>query len=125
MTRRPVSLELPPDRAFVLQLAARAQLPRQMFARVEHVSSGQVTHVTSVRDLMAFLQEVLCTTVQEDDAAPAQLTRRGRSFDVEIPQHLEMVGDEAGRAEGDRPDTAFGQVREVIVDVGLQPRRAR
>ena len=77
--RGPVSLDLPPDRAFVLQFDVRAQLPRRMVGRVEHVSSGRVTHVNSLRELMAFLEEVLRTTVQEDGAASGdQPMRRDR-----------------------------------------------
>ena len=53
------ALELPPDRAFVLHLDARAQPPRRVIGRVEHVTSGRVTHVTSLRELLAFLAEVL------------------------------------------------------------------
>jgi hypothetical protein len=52
-------LELPPDRAFVLHLDARAQPPRRVIGRVEHVTSGRVTHVTSLRELLAFLADVL------------------------------------------------------------------
>ncbi|HSP96518.1 MAG TPA: hypothetical protein VL049_04655 [Candidatus Dormibacteraeota bacterium] len=54
-----LALELPPDRAFVLHLDARAQPPRRVLGRVEHVTSGRVTHVTSLRELLAFLAEVL------------------------------------------------------------------
>lgn len=52
-------LELPPDRAFVLHLDARAQPPRRMIGRVEHVTSGRVTHVTSLGELLSFLADVL------------------------------------------------------------------
>jgi hypothetical protein len=57
-TSRP-ALELPPDRAFVLHLDARAQPPRRVVGRVEHVTSGRVAHVTSLRELLAFLADVL------------------------------------------------------------------
>jgi hypothetical protein len=50
---------LPPERAFVLHLDAHAQPPRRVAGRVEHVTSGRVAHVTSLRDLLAFLAEVL------------------------------------------------------------------
>ena len=53
------ALELPPDRAFVLHLDARAQPPGRVIGRVEHVTSGRVTHVTSLRQLLAFLADVL------------------------------------------------------------------
>ncbi len=55
----PVALKLPPDRAFVLHLDARAQPPRRVLGRVEHVTSGRVAHITSLRGLVAFLAEVL------------------------------------------------------------------
>jgi hypothetical protein len=54
-----LALELPPDRAFVLHLDARAQPPRRVIGRVEHVTSGRVTHITSLQELMTFLAEVL------------------------------------------------------------------
>jgi hypothetical protein len=50
---------LPPDRAFVLHLDARAQPPRRVIGRVEHVTSGRVTHVSSLRELLSFLADVL------------------------------------------------------------------
>jgi len=52
-------LDLPPDRAFVLHLDARARLPRDLVGRVEHVTSGRVAHVTSLRELVVFLTDVL------------------------------------------------------------------
>lgn len=56
---KPARLELRPDRAFVLHLDVRAQLPRRVVGRVEHVTSGQVAHVTSLGELMAFMAKVL------------------------------------------------------------------
>ena len=58
-TAKPARLELRPDRAFVLHLDVRAQLPRRVVGRIEHVTSGKVAHVTSVRELVAFLAQVL------------------------------------------------------------------
>jgi len=58
-TAKPAVFELPPDRAFVLHLDACAQPPRRMVARVEHITSGQVAHVTSLHELVAFLAAVL------------------------------------------------------------------
>lgn len=58
-TVKPLSLELPPDRAFVLHLDVRAQPPRRVLGRIEHVTSGQKTHVTSMREVAAFLAKVL------------------------------------------------------------------
>ena len=58
-TSQPPALELPRDRAFVLHLEARAQLPRRVVGRVEHVTSAQVAHVTCLRKLVAFMARVL------------------------------------------------------------------
>jgi hypothetical protein len=55
----PPLLELVPERAFVLHLDSRARPPRRMLGRVEHVTSGRVTHITSLRELVAFLADVL------------------------------------------------------------------
>lgn len=60
--RRTISdraVELPPERAFVLHLDVRAQLPRRVIGRVEHVTSGRVAHVASLSELVAFLVDVL------------------------------------------------------------------
>ena len=56
---KPVPLELLPDRAFVLHLDTRARPPRRVVGRVVHVTSGRVAHVTSLREMVAFLAEVL------------------------------------------------------------------
>jgi len=61
-----MAFELPPDRAFVLHLDVRAQPPRRALGRVEHVTSGQVAHVTSLRELLAFLAAALRETVRSD-----------------------------------------------------------
>jgi hypothetical protein len=63
-TAKPAAFELPPDRAFVLQLDACAQPPHRVAGRVEHVTSGQVAHITSLRQLAAFLAAVLQSTPQ-------------------------------------------------------------
>ena len=52
-------LQLPPERAFVLHLDVHARLPGRLLARVEHVASARVAHVTSLRSLVAFLNDVL------------------------------------------------------------------
>jgi hypothetical protein len=52
-------LELSPDRAFVLHLDAHARPSERVVGRIEHVTSGKVAHVTSLRELVAFLAEVL------------------------------------------------------------------
>lgn len=59
-------LELPPDRAFVLHLDVRAVPPRRVIGRVEHVTSGRVTHVASLHELMAFLADILREQAAED-----------------------------------------------------------
>ena len=56
---KPAQLELLPDRAFVVHLDVRAQLPRRVVGRVEHVTSGQVAHVASLGELIAFMAKVL------------------------------------------------------------------
>ena len=61
-----LALELPPERAFVLHLDVRARPPRRMVGRVEHVTSGRATHVASLRELLAFLAEVLRQPMASD-----------------------------------------------------------
>src|SRR4029453_2165382 len=58
-TAKQAAREVRADRAFVLQLDERAQPPRHVTGRVEHVTSGQVAHITSLRELLAFLAKVL------------------------------------------------------------------
>ena len=70
-TSRSVALHLPPDRAFVLHLDAHARPPRRMLGRVEHIASGRVTHITSVRGLLTFLIDVL-----RDEARPSETIGR-------------------------------------------------
>ena len=65
-TAKPAGFDLSPDRAFVLHLDARARPPRRVVGRVEHVTSGQVAHVTSLRELVAFLAQVLRQRVRSD-----------------------------------------------------------
>jgi hypothetical protein len=48
-----------PDRAFVLHLDRRARPPRHLVGRIEHVTSGQVARVTSLRELLDFMAKVL------------------------------------------------------------------
>jgi len=92
-TARTAELELRPDRAFVLQLDVRAHLPRRMVGRVEHVTSGQVTHVTSVGELVAFLAKVLrsrirnergnaCADLAEEPDELAPIPRASRAEDA-------------------------------------------
>ena len=63
---KPGAFELPPDRAFVLHIDARAQPPRRVAGRVEHVTSGRVAHIISVRQLVAFLAAVLRKSDRDD-----------------------------------------------------------
>src|SRR5262245_2844192 len=56
---KPAGRELAPDRAFVLHLDLQARPPRRVAGRVEHVTSGRVAHVRSLRELLAFLAEAL------------------------------------------------------------------
>ncbi len=58
-TSQPPAPELPPDRAFVLHLDARAQLPGRVVGRIEHVTSGQVARITCLGELVAFMAGVL------------------------------------------------------------------
>jgi hypothetical protein len=62
-TARSAALELPPDHAFVLHLDVRAH-PRRVAGRVEHITSGQVGHFTSLRQLLVFLADVLRSHVE-------------------------------------------------------------
>ena len=61
-----VAPELLPERAFVLHLDARAEPPRRVTGRVEHVRSGRVRHVTSLAELLTFLADVLREHGSED-----------------------------------------------------------
>jgi len=54
-----VALQLSPERAFVLHLDARAQPPRRMLGRIEHVTSGRVARIRSLSGLTTFLRDVL------------------------------------------------------------------
>jgi hypothetical protein len=47
------------ERAFVLQLDVRAQPPRHVLGRIEHVTSGRVARIGSLRELTTFLSDVL------------------------------------------------------------------
>ena len=64
---------LSPDRAFVLHLDMRARPPSHIVGRVEHITSGRVAHVTSVREFLAFVTEVL----REQAACPQSKRRQG------------------------------------------------
>jgi len=102
--------ELPPDRAFVLQLDGRAQPPRHVAGRVEHITSGQVAHISSLRELLAFLAKVLrnhrpgdqettnATLVREDDHrdlaanAPASLDQIANTVAAPVPRTTDPLG---------------------------------
>jgi hypothetical protein len=68
-TSRSAPLQLPPDRAFVLHLDVHACPPRRLLGRVEHIASGRVTHVTSVRGLLTFLIDVLRDEAQRTETS--------------------------------------------------------
>ena len=70
---KPVPRELAPERAFVVHLDVNARPPRRVVGRVEHVTSGQVAHVTSTGELIAFMAKVL------RNSARAQLKYRVRN----------------------------------------------
>src|SRR3954453_22109069 len=53
--------------------------------------------------------------------AESEVPRRRGGLVVEVPDHLEVIGDEADRADDDVGDALLGQHGEVVVDVGLQP----
>jgi len=55
----PVALLLSPELAFVLHLDARAQLPRRVLGRVEHITSGRIARIGSLSELTTFLGDVL------------------------------------------------------------------
>ncbi len=63
-TAKLARLELRPNRAFVLHLDVRARLPRRVVGRAEHVTSGQVAHVTCLSELMTFMAKVLRSQVR-------------------------------------------------------------
>jgi hypothetical protein len=54
-----VPLQLSPERAFVLHLDARANPPRRMLGRIEHVTSGRIARIRSLMELTTFLKSVL------------------------------------------------------------------
>jgi hypothetical protein len=70
-------LELHPDRAFVLHLNTRAQLPHRVVGRVEHVTSGQIAHVTCAAELMAFMAKVLAQPRPGRASSSARKSRPG------------------------------------------------
>jgi len=76
-TSRPPSFELRPERAFVLHLDARAQPPRHVLGRIEHVTTGRVAHITSLRELVTFLANVLHNRARAAGSRGAQLAKKG------------------------------------------------
>ena len=65
-----LALQLSPELAFVLHLDARAQLPRRMLARIEHVTSGRIARITSTRELTTFLADVIREAAEAKGGAP-------------------------------------------------------
>jgi len=91
----PARLELRPDRAFVVQLDVRAQLPRRVVGRVEHVTSGHVAHVTSLGELMAFMAKVLRNQVRSE-------RRAAYTTHVQEPSgHGELASSDGGSFDED------------------------
>ena len=74
---RSTELELLPDRAFVLHLDAGARPPRHVAGRIEHITSGAVARFRSLRELWAFLEEVLRGQAAGEQE-PVPSARRGR-----------------------------------------------
>lgn len=62
-------MQLSPQRAFVIQLAAGTQvLDDRLLGRIEHVVSNQAADFDSVADLLAFMARILREVeVHEDD----------------------------------------------------------
>jgi hypothetical protein len=75
-TSRPPAFELPPERAFVLHLDARAQPPRHVLGRIEHVTTGRVAHITSLRELVTFLANVLHNRAGATRSRGTQLSKK-------------------------------------------------
>jgi hypothetical protein len=56
----PPERRFPAQRAFVVQVAAAAEVtPDRLAGRVEHVVSGQATQFHSLEELLAFMARVL------------------------------------------------------------------
>jgi len=65
-TPKPTTLELSPDRAFVVHLDTRALPPRHVVGRVEHITSGRVARFASLRELATFLAKALHTQARRE-----------------------------------------------------------
>jgi hypothetical protein len=108
-TAKPVRLELLPDRACVLHLDVRAQLPRRVVGRVEHVTSGQVAHVTSLGELMAFMAKVLRNQVRggretayaTEERPCTERHRLDRRFDEKVRKGGPMSAGRDPRGNGE------------------------
>jgi hypothetical protein len=75
-TSRTPAFELPPERAFVLHLDASAQLPGQVLGWIEHVTTGRVAHITSLRELLIFLANVLHNRAGATGSRGTQLSEK-------------------------------------------------
>lgn len=65
------SSDLPPDRAFVIQFGSETVPAQNLFAgRIEHISSGQVTHFQSLPELEAFMTQIMTSVNNEPDINP-------------------------------------------------------
>ncbi|MEO8755766.1 MAG: hypothetical protein ABI624_24135 [Casimicrobiaceae bacterium] len=92
------SFELPPDRAFVLQLDARALLPGRVAGRVEHITSGRIAHVTSQRELLVFLADVLRSQQRGEPEAADEPLADNRQNDLAASARGSLDGDAARAA---------------------------
>jgi len=99
---KPPVLELPPERAFVVHLDVRAQPPRRVVGRVEHVTSGQVAHVTCLRELVAFVAKVLRNQVRGERGTMHEALIQEPRQDQLASSPRSSVDEDAARAAGPR-----------------------
>ena len=115
----------------------RARPPRTGQAAVDGtgVVAGRVAadDRPSRRTIQALLDELAGSSARTPDASTR--SRRGRAegrarprvarLDVEVVEHLHMVGDEADRRDDDVARRRGAAARQVVDDVGLEPRHVR
>lgn len=83
MTQRPAreatEAPLPPERAFVVQLRAKADPSENLFVgRVEHIASGATARFGSAEALIAFVTKVLAPEASSHEEPPASTTDTGK-----------------------------------------------
>ena len=65
---------LPPERAFVVQFSADANLAEgRALGRAEHVCTGRTVHFTAMDQLVAFLDELM--SAQQEATEPTERSR--------------------------------------------------